>query len=259
MTTKRSILVTRPAGQAESLIKKLSSIGYSVSYEPMLEIQKIEPLTVGQSEISSHLTYFQHIIFVSANAVRFGLPHILENEFIMDKRTVFYAVGSSTARLLREAEIDPISPLYDMSSEGLLELSSLKNVRGETIALVKGEGGRDRLAVTLSDRGAILVSLDCYRRVFPMLTSRQVIEKIEDNQIEIAVFSSGEGLENFLSLIREEQVRLSQLTLLVPSDRVAKIARQAGWKQRLFVAKNATDESVIKALGEWEQELGGLC
>ena len=254
MITKRSILVTRPSGQAESLVARLSSLGYLVSYEPMLEIQQIEPLSIYGWEASSHLPCFQHIIFVSANAVKFGLPYFLANEFLIDKRTVFYAVGSATSKLLKEAGIESISPKNDMSSEGLLELSNFQTVNEETVALVKGKGGLDQLAVTLRERGAILASLECYRRSCPMITSRQLIEKLDDNHIEIAIFSSGESLQNFLSLISAEIERFSRLKLLVPSNRVAKIARRSGWKQRLLISQNATDESVIKALSEWEKE-----
>ena len=89
MTNRKSILVTRPFGQADSLINGLSAIGCLVSYQPMLEIQRIESLYFSGSIPGSQLAHFQHIIFVSSNAVRFGLSQILSSHSFINKNTNF--------------------------------------------------------------------------------------------------------------------------------------------------------------------------
>ena len=250
MTNRKSILVTRPAGQAYSLINRLSSIGCSVSYQPMQEIREIKRpyFFENKSLISKPL---QHIIFVSTNAVRFGLPHILSGRFILTKNPNYYAVGSATAKLLLEAGIDAIFPKDKMTSEGLLELVPFSEINGENVALIKGEGGRDYLAVALEEQGANVIPCDCYRRAPAKINSTDLVKLIEDNNIEMAIFSSAEGILRFISLTEGNQEAFSNLTLLVASARIAKIAETSGWKKNLLIADNARDDSFVKAVVEW--------
>ncbi len=250
MTNRKSILVTRPAGQAYSLINRLSSIGCHVSYQPMLEIREIEcPYFLENKSLKSKP--LKHIIFVSTNAVRFGLPHILSGRFLLTKNANYYAVGSATAKLLFEAGIDPIFPTDKMTSEGLLELVPLSGINGENVALIKGEGGRDYLAEALEEKGANVIPFDCYRRVPAEINSTDLVKLIEDNNIEMAIFSSAEGILRFISLIEGKQEALSNLTLLVASPRIATIAKTSGWKKNLLIADNARDDSFVKAVVEW--------
>ncbi len=84
------LLVTRPAEDAEPLVRRLEAMGYACAVEPMLEL-------VWRDGPEPDATGVQALLFTSANGVRsyirrtgrFDLPA--------------YAVGDSTARAAREA------------------------------------------------------------------------------------------------------------------------------------------------------------
>ena len=45
------------------------------------------------------------------------------------------------------------------------------------------------------------------------------------------------------------------ITLLVPSQRIAGLAREAGFK-RVITAENASDAAMLRALGDWQNSAG---
>ena len=75
MGAKPAVLVTRPAGQAAGLCAGLEARGYHPLSQPMLELVPLDSLQEQQQCIVD-LNQYQHIIFVSGNAVDFALPWI---------------------------------------------------------------------------------------------------------------------------------------------------------------------------------------
>jgi len=135
-----------------------------------------------------------------------------------------------------------------MSSEGLLAMDALQNIDQHKILIVKGEGGRDFLRASLSQRGALVQELAVYRRTRPVQAAGELFALIMDNDCRALMLSSGEGLHNMVSLLTEDElVSLQALSLVVPGERVAAMARGMGFTD-LLVAGNATDEAMIKVL-----------
>jgi uroporphyrinogen-III synthase len=244
-----NVLVTRPAGPAaDDLSAKLEALGYQVYRQPMLVLEGLNTLPDEQQCLLRELDQFQHIIFISTNAVRFGLEAI-ENQWPQLPAEVhWYAIGDATARQLSEHAINAQTPAEYMTSEGLLNLPELQSVRGDRVLIVKGEGGRDTLGVELKARGARVEELACYRRLSPSLQPGHLGAQIKQWDMDVILFSSGEGLANFRQLLRpEETTNLSSLSLVVPSERVARMAREMGF-DRIAVADNASDVGMLRAL-----------
>ena len=99
-------------------------------------------------------------IFVSTTAVQV-LFSTLQN-WPADVQAI--AVGSGTAKLLADHAVNSIVPEVQ-TTEGLLALSQLQKVTGQSIILIKGTGGRTLLPETLEKRGAILTIADLYHRI----------------------------------------------------------------------------------------------
>jgi uroporphyrinogen-III synthase len=67
----------------------------------------------------------------------------------------------------------------------------------------------------------------------------------------LILISSGEGLHNLLALLStEETTKFKDTGLAVPSLRVEKMAREAGFSQ-VFRTANASDEAVLEFLQQW--------
>lgn len=251
-----SILVTRPAGQADALCSALRTAGYRVCHQPLLELQGLEHLSPDARRHLQHLDSYQHVIFVSANAVRYGMDCIADYWPQLPVGLNWYAVGASTAARLADYGPEVISPEQDMTSEGLLALPQLAPVEGDAVLIVRGEGGRTRIQDVLLRRGARVDTLECYRRSCPALARGEIAALLEERQVDIALISSGEGLTNLLALLsQEERTKFKDIGLVVPSPRVAELAEQSGFS-RVKTASNASDEAMLHALGAWEREPG---
>ncbi|WP_051230160.1 uroporphyrinogen-III synthase [Haliea salexigens] len=252
----RSVLVTRPAGQGEQLCSALAARGFTAHHLPFLQLQPLTPLPVAERLRVQALDRVQHVIFVSANAVGFGMPIIEGYWPQLPQGLQWYAVGDGTARALGGFDIVAETPGENMTSEGLLNLPGLRDCAGERVLIVKGQGGRDTLRQELSRRGAHVETLACYRRVRPAMAPGALATALADWQIEVICISSGDGLNTMLALLSpEETTKLRGVTLLLPSRRVADAAMAAGF-QHCLVADNASDGAMLRALEHWSPAKG---
>jgi uroporphyrinogen-III synthase len=143
-----------------------------------------------------------------------------------------------------------------MSSEGLLAVPPLQNVRDQRVLIVKGEGGRDTLTTELTRRGAVVDELLCYRRSLPELPAGELAAKLTGLGINVILLSSGEGLANLQVLLSPaETTKLKHIVLIVPSQRVAQLAREAGF-EHIVTAENASDVAMLRALRAWQTGTG---
>ena len=245
-----SILVTRPAGQGEPLAAALRDAGHVVVQQPLLELHAVDGPGIAQRNMLLALDNYQHIIFISGNAVRFGLDWIDDYWPQLPVGIHWYAIGSATAALLRERGLQVQTPGEDMTSEGLLRLAALRAPAGEQVLIVKGEGGRDRLRRELSERGALVDELACYCRRAPQLPEGEMAARLQRWQVDTILISSGDGLANLLGLLSpKETTKLGGVHLLVPSGRVARAAQAAGFT-RVTTADNASDAAMLRALAQ---------
>lgn len=250
------MLVTRPTGQADDLADALTKLGFRVFCKPLLEVCPLPALTPADRQYVLNLDQYRHVIFISGNAVRFGMEEI---EALWPQLPVglnWYAIGSGTASQLGEHGIVAHTPGSRMTSEGLLSLPTLQNVSGDKVLIVKGEGGRETLRSSLEARGALVNELRCYRRVCPSLAPGELAHCLEEWQIELIQIASGESLTNMLSLLSPgESTKLRDIALLLPSQRVAREAEAMGFTN-LVVAENAADAAVLEALDNWRPGSG---
>ncbi len=246
-----TVLVTRPAGQADALLAALSQAGMEAIHQPLLEVAPLPALDAASREYVLDLDRYRHVIFVSANAVYFGMDVIADYWPQLPVGLNWYGVGITTASLLQSHGLDPLSPTERMDSEGLLALAPLARVAGERVLIVKGLGGRGKIAAELRERGAQVDELACYQRGCPQLPPGEMARLLEERGVEVVAISSGEGLENLLTLLSAaETTKFRGIGLVVPSPRVAAMAQQAGFR-RVIVADNASDGAMLEALLRW--------
>lgn len=251
------ILVTRPAGQQTSLCAALEARGLQAFHQPLIELQSLPEPDPAQRGMLQELDGYQHVIFISTNAVHYGMAWLEDYWPQWPVGLHWYAVGSGTARALSDFGIQALVPERDMNSEGLLRLPPLRDLRGQRVLIVKGEGGRELLREELQRRGARVDQLACYRRIPVQLPAGEMAARLAQWRIDLLMLSSGEGLGNLMALLSpEETSKLGQrATLLVPSRRVAQVAEAAGFG-RVQVAENASDDAMLQAVERWMRDRG---
>ena len=258
------ILITRPAAQALPWASQLENLGAKTSRQAMLEICPLSDTTSIQAAKNKimNLDEYTKIIFVSQNAVNYGVAEIDKYWPQLPSNVDFFAVGASTAKLLADKLYDFGSnvhyPKHAMNSEALLALDSLKSVAGDKILIVRGCGGRTHLSLKLEARGALVDYCEVYERQRPKNIDIGVVAALKKSELTAVVsVHSGETLDNLYKLIQtysdtETLYWMQQTPLLIPGHRVAQIAKDLAFKH-IIVAENATHESMIEALYDWRK------
>jgi uroporphyrinogen-III synthase len=237
MTT---VVLTRPQADSERLSEALQNEGFQTRVMPIITIEAIP--TAEQAPAPS-VSDDALCIFISANAVRFGLPQ-LGSALARDSDLTVIAVGNKTRDTLAAEGIQAQVPVR-ADSEGLLAMPALSAPDSRDVVIVKGEGGRELLASELTGRGARVTEWACYRRCWPEVDVSGLME-ISAGLIFQA--SSGEMVSRLSELLAGGgQADLFQSSIIVPSDRVARLATEIGWGQ-VIRAEDASDDAFIRAL-----------
>ena len=237
MTT---VVLTRPQADSERLSEALQNEGFQTRVMPIITIEAIP--TAEQAPAPS-VSDDALCIFISANAVRFGLPQ-LGSALARDSDLTVIAVGNKTRDTLVAEGIQAQVPVR-ADSEGLLAMPALSAPDSRDVVIVKGEGGRELLASELTGRGARVTEWACYRRCWPEVDVSGLMEISAGLIFQV---SSGEMVSRLSELLAGGgQADLFQSSIIVPSDRVARLATEIGWGQ-VIRAEDASDDAFIRAL-----------
>ncbi|MGR9115449.1 MAG: uroporphyrinogen-III synthase [Gammaproteobacteria bacterium] len=241
----RCVLVTRPTHQSVQLSELIEQRGWRVVRFPTLEIlpafhsNKV-------ARLLRRLHDFDTLIFISANAVNFALQ---ANGGKIDpfNNHRIAAVGRATARALEAAGLRvALLPSTGFNSEALLDLPEFRVVKGQSFLIVRGEGGRETLADTLRDRGAIVEYLEVYKRIRPKSDNGQVAQLLKSRELDVITITSGEALQNFMAMLdRESQHMALAVPLIVISERMKEIAEELGFKT-ILIADSPADAAIFE-------------
>ena len=228
MTT---VLVTRPAGQAQVLVQALRARGFDVLHRPALAIEPLTPAPQEQA-LLARLAQQQLIIVVSANAARLLPEHA---DLAAARHSHWLAVGQATAEALAELGLPVRVPPAGSSSEALLAMPLLQAVHGLQIAILAGEGGRDTLAEELSARGARVQSVALYRRTCDAQFSWPT------QPVDIVMVTSLQGWRCLAGQVP------ATVTVLAGSERIAQQIR-AEHPGEVISADSPMDSAMLAAL-----------
>ena len=243
------VLVTRPADRAADLLRAIEDAGGSAVHIPMLDVVALDAQRDAlqwqhTSACFERLASYRRIIAISVNAVHYSLRWLegmrcserdaLKNIAPYAAENAWYGIGAATVAEFAKWRIAARGGSAGATSEALLALADLQNVRGETILILRGIGGRETLAAVLRERGATVDYAECYRRSAPLLDAGQRQLLCAGNFDAVSV-NSAETLQNLaaqLSLVEQLAAapavleRYRDMALLVPSARVAGARRR---------------------------------
>ncbi len=249
-----TVVVTRPAHQADPLCRLIEDAGGQVLRLPVIEIAPPEDPQHCRTQLA-RLAEFDLAIFVSANAVDAALA-LLPSAQAWPSELAIAAVGRATARALEAKGLDAklVAP-EPYNSEALLSLPELQSLDGQRVLILRGKGGRAYLGWQLSDRGADVEYLECYLRVRPASDTRPLIAAWEQRHTLPIVVTSNEGLENLRAMIDEaHRPALLASPLVVISERTARHAEKLGFEHPALVARAANDTAIVEALANWARQ-----
>jgi len=272
--TDFTFLNTRPAHQAEALSLLVKDIGGVVLPCPTMQIHWLTPCS-NQLEL---VQYFDKLIFTSANAVQGWLKAYLNAELKLGlKQPRFngklYAIGKATKVKGEELglQIETLSQTQ-FDSEHFLAHAQMQVVRGEKIAVIKGEGGRTLIEQTLSERGAQVEQINVYKRGQETFCKQQWQLFIE-SPLPILLITSLESWQNLTNgllnlhdgnlshpargdkglvnsgMVNQLQKVFNNLAgLVVMSERIAIKIKQSGCLTPIQVVKIQSNLGIVQAI-----------
>jgi uroporphyrinogen-III synthase len=242
------ILITRPADQSANLARLVRAAGGEPILFPALEIELL--MQTPNAAVLDHLPQFDLVVFVSPNAVRAAMPHILDKGGLPVHAGVA-AIGPGTvAELKKNGVRNIISPQAGFDSEALIgELSSLP-LGGSRALIVRGEGGRELLGDALRSHGAAVTYLECYRRVKPERDMRDLLPRTGRAGAKACMATSSSIVENLFEMAGTAgRGWLCGIPFIVSHPRVGGTAFARG-VQTVFVAGNG-DEALVAGAMTW--------
>lgn len=245
------IAVTRPRDQAVQLAQRIAQAGGVPLLFPLLDIASA-PDTEALRQQISRLAECNLAIFISPNAVQYGIAAIRAAGATLPPELKIATVGQGSAKALRDQGISRvIVPTGRFDSEGLLASQELQDVAGWRVMILRGDGGRELLGDTLKARGATVEYVTCYRRSKPQQDAAALLADAPD---AITVTSS-EALGYLWDMLGEaDRTGFAATPLFVPHVRIAELARRLGWQQVRLT--EAGDDGLLSALTAWAKDKG---
>ena len=240
------ILVTRRPEQADELMRRLASLGASVTEVAAVAVAPPadpRPLMAALERIEG----YDWLVLTSANAVtavgsalgslRRGLP----------EKVRVASVGPATAAAVREAfsrEPDLV-PGSDFRGEGLAAAFARTPVAGRRVVLPTSDRAGGVVAAALRDRGATVDVVVAYRTVAPADLAERLAAAL-DAGIDVVTFASPSAVE---SVVAAAGGRAAGLAAAVIGPVTERAARAAGLRV-VAVASPSTVEGLVRALGD---------
>jgi uroporphyrinogen-III synthase len=120
----------------------------------------------------------------------------------------------------------------------------LQDLTHDKVLLARGDQGRELIRDTLQQRGAAVTVLPLYRRQPARPSARQREQALDRFQPDTIIALSGETLNNFIALSENSSHNCRKSLLLVPTERVALQAREAGFT-RVICASGMADKDIV--------------
>lgn len=240
------VLVTRPAHQADNIINRLNGLGACCLALPSIEISASTDCET-TLKISQTIQQYDIALFVSQNAIQNTFEFIDINNW--PKNLKIGVIGKGSADYIKQYQLHEVELSQStFDSEGLLATPFLNQIKGKKIIIFRGQQGRNLLGDTLIERGAEVQYCEVYKRSVPLISSDS-ISILFDQEPNLAIFTSSEGLENTFKLISNKQSGyLTQIPWLLISERMKKTAYNLNHNSGIMVAENASDEGMIKTI-----------
>lgn len=236
-----TVLVARPAAQADALCALIAAAGGRVIRLPMQAIAAVPDTAAASAVLAGHRDASRWL-FTSTNAVDHAVA------LCPPPWPALGAVGAVTAgALIRLAGGEVITPPAGDGAAALLAHPALAEIAGQRLLIVTGEGTLPILEDGLVARGAAVTVLPVYRRVAVMHAPETVAAALA--AADIAVVPSGEALQRLVeSTPPAARERLLRLPLAVPSPRVVETARSLGFVHDPLLPARVNDAAWLDTL-----------
>ena len=236
------VLTTRPAHQSAALLARLRELGATADNFPTIEIVGIAIA----ADMLKRIGEYNLAIFISGNAVEYGLAALTKVGRAPTDLPGVVAVGRTTAALLESHGVSGVSFPAQPSSEALLKTPAVEALAPSSkVVIFRGRGGKEVIATGLRARGISVDYAQVYERRRPGSVQLSLVPPFPD----LVVTTSRDGLQNLCGLTdAASREPLLRTTIVLGSRSMLGLHRELGFEKEPIVAASPLDDDVVKAI-----------
>jgi uroporphyrinogen III methyltransferase/synthase len=243
----QTVLVTRPAHQAESMRSQLRSLGADVLYQPAIEISAPTDWAPVDAVIHS-LVDFDWLVFSSSNGVEYFFQRLLE--LGRDLRALsscqLAAIGPATVDALQayhlQADVCPAAYRAEALAAALAP-----HAKGKRFFLARASRGREVLADELTAAGGIVTQAVVYESRDVTQPTPEVSEALTAGHVDWTTVTSSAIARSLVNLFGDA---LRQTKLIAISPLTAEVLAELG-HPATCVAEKYTVDGIIHEMKRW--------
>ena len=194
-----ALISTRPYEKNIILLKELVDTNISLLNYPLTEITPLKNYAKFDS-ILSNLKKYQHIIFISTNAVHFFIERFKNLKIKLPEHIIYSSIGPTTQKAFEnQFNINVHCPKKTYDSKNLINNKIFNNLQDEKVLIIRGEGGREVLKDMLEEKGAEVDYGECYIRNYLPINLNKLQEEAKNYKSIFLIISSYESATHFLT------------------------------------------------------------
>ena len=201
--SKPVVAITRPRDRAKKACEIVEKLGGIPVLAPTLDLKPVN--TQSLKDLVARKDELDWIVFTSPTTIvslnKF-YPDFIEN---LDCKLA--VIGNKTGKLAEKQGMTVDLMPEDFTAEGLIEEFAKKGITGQTIGIPRTASARSTLPEGLKKLGNKVILAEAYKSLFPMDDEKvkQLIYKIENNEIDAITFTSPLTVENFFTIAEDKQ------------------------------------------------------
>jgi uroporphyrinogen III methyltransferase/synthase len=230
----RRVLVTRPRGQAATMMRRLELLGAVAYLLPTLEIRPPAdpgPLDAALDRLREH--GWDWVVFTSANGVRGFFDRLFaRGRDVRDLGGVkLAAIGPKTAEALAEYRLvaDVVPPAFIAES---LAADLSPRVAGQRVLLARANRGRAVLPDALAGVAAEVVQVTAYEQADRVDPDAEPLAALRRGEIGFVTLSSSNSARALLGAFDETirgRVERGEVKLVAISPETGRVVRELGY------------------------------
>jgi len=244
------VVVTRPRGQAEAMMRHLRRLGAQPIEFPSIRIRPTADFSA-LDEALRRLPSFHWVVFTSVNAVEATISRMAQIGVPIDSLAArrVAAIGPKTAQALVVRGVTPTFVPREFVAEQIVD--GLGDVTGMAILLPRAAEAREILPETLARRGASVTVIPIYQTE-PADPDPIALEQLRQG-VDVITFTSPSTIRGFSTLVKKAGLDLHQLPghplVACIGPITAEAARALGCPATI-IATEYTSDGLTEALQE---------
>jgi uroporphyrinogen III methyltransferase/synthase len=214
MPRVKTVLITRPESRSHELMKKLENASnMRVIFIPLIQITPASDGYHALDKSICNLSSYDGLIFSSTNGVDHFYDRLeLAGLDLNSLPRMIAAVGPMTKAALIERGVEEVIEAEEPGSSGLIKALKKIGLKEKKFLFPRARDGRDDVVEWLRKRGCAVEVVEAYHTILSKdLDYKRLIDLIDQDEIDQAVFASQSAVKNFIKVIgKDRAVKFSQ-------------------------------------------------